>query len=56
MNPAICVEATPPIATVTVVIGTAASFKSLGSGRRRVLHFLYGPCLLPHGLRWHIAV
>lgn len=33
-----------------------ASSKSMGSGRRRVLHFLYGPCLLPHGLRWHIAV
>lgn len=29
-----------------------ASSKSTGSGRRRVLHFLYGPPGLPFGLRW----
>lgn len=29
-----------------------ASSKSSGTGRRRVLHFLYGPPSLPHGLRW----
>lgn len=33
-----------------------ASSKSLGTGRRRVLHFLYGPRSLPHGLRWQTAV
>jgi hypothetical protein len=29
-----------------------ASSKSTGSGRRRVLHFLFGPAALPCGLRW----
>lgn len=29
-----------------------ASSKSTGPGRRRVLHFLFGPRELPHGLRW----
>lgn len=33
-----------------------ASSKSRGSGRRRVLHFLFGPRELPHGLRWRTAV
>jgi hypothetical protein len=33
-----------------------ASSKSLGTGRRRVLHFLFGPQLLPHGLRWQTSV
>lgn len=33
-----------------------ASSKSLGTGRRRVLHFLFGPPSLPHGLRWQTAV
>lgn len=33
-----------------------ASSKSLGTGRRRVLHFLFGPRSLPHGLRWQTAV
>lgn len=33
-----------------------ASSKSRGTGRRRVLHFLYGPSELPYGLRWHTAV
>lgn len=29
-----------------------ASSKSTGTGRRRVLHFLFGPLHLPHGLAW----
>jgi len=33
-----------------------ASSRSLGTGHRRVLHFLYGPRSLPHGLRWQTAV
>jgi len=33
-----------------------ASSKSTGTGRRRVLHFLFGPRTLTHGLRWHTAV
>lgn len=30
-----------------------ASSKSRGEGRRRVLHFLFGPRSLPFGLHWH---
>jgi len=33
-----------------------ASSKSVGSGKRRVLHFVFGPPQLPHGLRWQTAV
>ena len=33
-----------------------ASSKATGSSLRRVLHFLFGPPLLPHGLRWRYAV
>lgn len=33
-----------------------ASSKSAGAGRRRVLHFLYGPRSLPHGMAWREAV
>jgi hypothetical protein len=33
-----------------------ASSKSLGTGRRRVLHLLFGPRSLPHGLRWQTVV
>ncbi len=33
-----------------------ASSKSIGTSRRRVLHFLFGPRTLAHGLRWHTAV
>jgi ectoine hydroxylase-related dioxygenase (phytanoyl-CoA dioxygenase family) len=33
-----------------------SSSKSQGGGRRRVLHFLYGPRLLPLGLRWQAEV
>lgn len=29
-----------------------ASSKSTGTGRRRVLHFLFGPAKLPFGLQW----
>lgn len=29
-----------------------ASSKSSGTSGRRVLHFLFGPLVLPHGLRW----
>lgn len=33
-----------------------ASSKATGRGRRRVLHFLFGPATLAHGLRWQQAV
>lgn len=33
-----------------------ASSKSTGTSRRRVLHFLFGPRALKHGLRWRHAV
>lgn len=32
-----------------------ASSKSSGTGRRRVLHFVFGPAQLPWGLRWPCA-
>lgn len=33
-----------------------ASSKGSGSGRRRVLHVVFGPRALPHGLAWALAV
>lgn len=30
-----------------------ASSKATGSSRRRILHFVFGPRELPHGLGWH---
>ena len=33
-----------------------ASSKGSGEGRRRVLHFVYGPFELPCGLEWNVAV
>ena len=33
-----------------------ASSKAKGNSRRRVLHFLYGPPVLPYGLLWCMAV
>jgi hypothetical protein len=33
-----------------------ASSKASAGGRRRVLHFLFGPPALPHGLRWRTTV
>lgn len=33
-----------------------ASSKSAGSSRRRVLHLVFGPPALPHGLRWRHAI
>ncbi|WP_322533909.1 phytanoyl-CoA dioxygenase family protein [Duganella zoogloeoides] len=33
-----------------------ASSKANGSSRRRVLHFVFGPGMLPYGLRWQHAV
>ncbi|KQY80205.1 MULTISPECIES: phytanoyl-CoA dioxygenase family protein [Roseateles] len=33
-----------------------ASSKASAPGRRRVLHFLFGPPALPHGLRWRTTV
>ena len=32
-----------------------ASSRATGNGRRRVLHFLFGPHQLPHGLQWQHA-
>ncbi len=56
--------ATPPLACLAG-IGDAlvmrplllhASSKALGQGRRRVLHFVFGPRALPHGLAWNITL
>ncbi|RZJ04038.1 MAG: phytanoyl-CoA dioxygenase [Rubrivivax sp.] len=33
----------------------ASSKATNASGRRRVLHFLFGPARLPFGVRWHVA-
>ncbi len=33
-----------------------ASSKAKGRLRRRVMHFLFGPPALPHGLRWHVSI
>ena len=33
-----------------------ASSKATGTSKRRVLHFLFGPRSLPHGLQWRHAV
>lgn len=33
-----------------------ASSKAMRPNRRRVLHFLFGPRLLPYGLEWHDSV
>ena len=33
-----------------------ASSRATGTSRRRVLHFVFGPPSLPHGLRWHRAL
>ncbi len=33
-----------------------ASSKATGTSKRRVLHFVFGPRLLPHGLRWQYSV
>jgi hypothetical protein len=33
-----------------------SSSKARGASRRRVLHFLFGPRVLPHALRWQYAV
>ncbi|RSZ61139.1 phytanoyl-CoA dioxygenase family protein [Massilia atriviolacea] len=57
-------EATPPLACLSGIGGALvmrplllhASSKGQGQSRRRVLHFVYGPRALPHGLAWSIAV
>jgi hypothetical protein len=33
-----------------------ASSKATSGARRRVLHFVYGPKVLPFGLRWQHAI
>lgn len=33
-----------------------ASSRMTASGVRRVLHYVFGPPVLPHGLQWHTAV
>ncbi|NHZ33584.1 phytanoyl-CoA dioxygenase family protein [Massilia rubra] len=56
--------ATPPVACLAGVGGTLvmrplllhASSKALGQGRRRVLHFVFGPRVLPFGLHWRVVV
>ncbi|MDQ1811774.1 phytanoyl-CoA dioxygenase family protein [Massilia sp. CCM 9210] len=56
--------ATPAVACIAGVGGALvmrplllhASSKALGQSRRRVLHFVFGPRTLPHGLEWNVAV
>lgn len=33
-----------------------SSSKAKGTSMRRILHFLFGPSVLPHGLRWEHAI
>ncbi|NHZ91710.1 phytanoyl-CoA dioxygenase [Massilia sp. CCM 8733] len=57
-------DATPPVACLAGIGGALlmrplllhASSKALGQGRRRVLHFVFGPCVLPYGLAWNVAL
>lgn len=44
--------AAPGDAVVMHPLVLHASSKATGHSRRRVLHFLFGPPTLPHGLRW----
>ena len=54
-----------PVVTCAVARGGAlvmrplalhTSSKAMGTSRRRVLHFVFGPPELPHGLQWEHAV
>lgn len=47
----ICVAARGSIMAMRPLLLHASS-KARGESQRRVLHFLYGPRRLPHGLRW----
>lgn len=49
-------EAAPGDALVMRPLLLHASSKATGQSRRRVLHFLFGPRVLPHGLAWRQAV
>ena len=49
-------EAAPGDALVMRPLLLHASSKATGRSRRRVLHFLFGPPVLPHGLAWRQAV
>ncbi len=49
-------EAEPGTALVMRPLLLHASSKSTGNSRRRILHFLFGPRRLTHGLRWQLAV
>lgn len=48
-------EAAVGDAMVMLPLTLHASSKSTGAGRRRVLHFLFGPQDLPLGLKWRTA-
>lgn len=50
----VCVEAGGVLVLRPLLLH--ASSKGSGNGRRRVLHFVFGPQLLPFGLRWHAAI
>jgi len=49
-------EAEPGGALVMRPLILHASRRATGASRRRVLHFLFGPRELPHGLRWSDVV
>ncbi|MBH9552325.1 phytanoyl-CoA dioxygenase family protein [Inhella sp. 4Y17] len=54
--PEVLVEADEGDALLMSPLLLHASSKSTSDGRRRVLHFLFGPPALPQGLRWARAV
>ncbi|HEX8613532.1 MAG TPA: phytanoyl-CoA dioxygenase family protein [Telluria sp.] len=57
-------DATAPVACIAGIGGAVlmrplllhASSRALGQGRRRVLHFVFGPRVLPYGLEWNVAL
>lgn len=48
----VCCEAAQGAALVMRPLLLHASSKATGAGRRLLLHFLFGPARLSHGLRW----
>lgn len=57
-------DATPPVPCIAAPGGAVvmrplllhASSKARGQSRRRVLHVVFGPRVLPHGLAWSVAL
>lgn len=51
----VCVAAAGAVLVLRPLLLHASS-KGSGASLRRVLHFVFGPRQLPHGLRWHTAL